>query len=183
MMPALKGLLLFGISTGLAACFDPPEYPIVPEIAFEDISFREAKAAGERDALVLTLSFRDGDGNLGLSSTDIDPPFHDVNYYLANDGDIIELKKRTVYDDLPQFVDVPPGVTGKLVTLRTPKNPLYKDLVPEYVDEHTSCTYYTYTITGLYVEEADNHIFDESYNYEVLSNPNSPKVYMLVDTF
>src|SRR5688572_1670836 len=103
MMSGLKGLLLFGISTGVAACFDHPEYPIVPEIAFEDISFREAKAVGERDALTLTISFRDGDGNLGLSSTDIEPPFHDVNYYLANDGDIIELKKRTVYDDLPQF--------------------------------------------------------------------------------
>jgi len=183
MMSGLKGLLLFGISTGVAACFDPPEYPIVPEIAFEDISFREAKAVGERDALTLTISFRDGDGNLGLSSTDIDPPFHDVNYYLANDGDIIELKKRTVYDDLPQFVDVPPGVTGKLVTNRTPKNPLYKDLIPTYVDDHTSCTYYTYTLNGLYVEEDDIHIFDESYNYEVLSYPNLPNVYMLVDTF
>ena len=183
MMSGLKGLLLFGISTGVAACFDPPEYPIVPEIAFEDISFHEAKAVGERDALTLTISFRDGDGNLGLSSTDIDPPFHDVNYYLANDGDIIELKKRTVYDDLPQFVDVPPGVTGKLVTNRTPKNPLYKDLIPTYVDDHTSCTYYTYTLNGLYVEEDDIHIFDESYNYEVLSYPNLPNVYMLVDTF
>lgn len=183
MMSGLKGLLLFGISTVVAACFDPPEYPIVPEIAFEDISFREAKAVGERDALVLTLSFRDGDGNLGLSSTDIDPPFHDVNYYLANNGDIIELKKKTVYDDLPQFVDVPPGVTGKLVTNRTPKNPLYKDLIPTYVDDHTSCTYYTYTLNGLYVEEDDIHIFDESYNYEVLSDPNSPEVYKLVDTF
>ena len=183
MMSGLKGLLLFGISTGVAACFDPPEYPIVPEIAFEDISFREAKAVGERDALTLTISFRDGDGNLGLSSTDIDPPFHDVNYYLANNGDIIELKKKTVYDDLPQFVDVPPGVTGKLVTNRTPKNPLYKDLIPTYVDDHTSCTYYTYTLNGLYVEEDDIHIFDESYNYEVLSYPNLPNVYMLVDTF
>lgn len=183
MMSGLKGLLLFGISTGVAACFDPPEYPIVPEIAFEDISFREAKAVGERDALTLTISFRDGDGNLGLSSTDIDPPFHDVNYYLANNGDIIELKKKTVYDDLPQFVDVPPGVTGKLVTNRTAKNPLYKDLIPTYVDDHTSCTYYTYTLNGLYVEEDDIHIFDESYNYEVLSYPNLPNVYMLVDTF
>jgi len=183
MMSALKGLVLFGISVGVAACFDPPEYPIAPEIAFEDISFREGKAVGERDALTLTISFRDGDGNLGLSSTDIEPPFHDVNYYLANNGDIIELTKKTVYDDLPQFVDVPPGVTGKLVTNRTPKNPLYTDLVPEYVDEHASCTYYTYTLNGLYVEEDDRHIFDESYNYEVKSYPNLPNVYMLVDTF
>lgn len=183
MMSALKGLLLFGISTGVAACFDPPEYPLTPEIAFEDIHFREARAIGERDALVLTISFRDGDGDLGLSSADIEPPFHDINYYLANDGDIIELKKRTVYDQLPQFVDIPPGVHGKLATVRTPKDPLYKDLIPAYVDDHISCTDYIYTITGLYVEEADKHVFDESYNYEVLTYPNTPKIYMLVDTF
>ena len=183
MMSTLKGLLLFGISTGVSACFNPPEYPLAPEIAFEDIDFRGAKATGERDALVLTISFRDGDGNLGLSSTDVEPPFHDVNFYLANDGDIIEVKKRTVYDQLPQFVDVPPNVRGKLVTNRTPKDPLYKDLIPAYIDEHSSCTYYTYTTSGLYVEEDDIHIFDESYNYKVLSYPNIPNVYMLVDTF
>ena len=90
------------------------------------IYFQEAKSPGERDELVLTISFRDGDGDLGLSATDIEPPYHDVNYYLANDGDIIALKKRTVRDDLPQFVDVPPNVTGKLVTVRTPDDPLYK---------------------------------------------------------
>ncbi len=183
MMSASKGLLLFGISTVATACFDPPEYPLTPEIAFEDIQFREARGPGERDALVLTISFRDGDGDLGLSSTDIEPPFHDINYYLANDGDLIELKKRTVYNELPQFVDVPPGVKGKLVTVRTPKDPMYKDKIPAYVDDHSSCTNYVYTITGLYVEEADNHVFDESYNYQVLTYPNGAKIYMLVDTF
>src|SRR5262245_52080435 len=112
-MKAAKGLLLFGISMGVTACFDPPEFPIEPEIDFEDIYFREAKGVGQRDSLVLTISFRDGNGDLGLSSTDIEPPFHDVYYYLATpNGDTIALKKKTEYLELPQFIDVPPNASG-----------------------------------------------------------------------
>ena len=180
-MKALKGLLLFGISTGITACYDPPELPSKPQIDFEGIYFQEAKAVGERDALVVTISFSDGNGDLGLSATEIDPPYHDVNYYLANDGDLIELKKRTVRDDLPQFVDVPPNATGKLVTVRTSEDPVYKDVIPSYVDDQASCTYYTYT--EVYVEETDSRIFDDSYNFTVLSYPNRAPVYVLLDTF
>ena len=181
-MKALKSLYLFGISIGVTACFDPPEYSTTPEIDFESIYFLEAKSPGERDELVLTLTFRDGDGNLGLSATDIEPPYHDVNYYLANDGDTMPLQKRTVYDQLPQFVDVPPNATGKLITVRTPDDPLYHNLIPSYIDDQSSCTYYTYT--KVYVEEADKHIFDNTYNlFETLSYPNLPDVYVLLDTF
>ena len=152
-----------------------------PTIDFEDIYFQEAKAVGERDALVLTVSFKDGNGDLGLSASDIDPPYHDVFYYLANDGDTIALNKRTVRDGLPQFVEVPPNATGKLVTVRTPDDPLYKNVIPAYVDDQASCTHYTYT--EVYVEETDRRIFDESYNYTVLSSANRPDVYVLLDTF
>jgi len=181
MKSLLKGLLLFGISMGAAACFDPPDYPFTPEISFEDISFREAKAVGESDALVLTISFKDGDGDLGLSTTAIDPPFHDVNFYLASGGKLIELKKKTVHSQLPQVVEVPPNVRGKLVTVRTPDDPLYKDLVPVYVDKHTSCTYYSYT--KVFVSESDKHIFDKTYYYDSLMYTNLPKVYSVLDTF
>jgi hypothetical protein len=180
-MKALKGLYLFGISVGVTACFDPPEFPTTPEIDFESIHFLEAESPGERDELILTLTFRDGNGDLGLSATDIEPPYHDVNYYLANDGDIIPLEKRTVYGQLPQFIDVPPNVRGKLVSVRTPDDPLYKNLIPPYIDEQSSCTYYTYT--SVYVEEADKHIFDDTYNFETLSYPNMPDIYVLLDTF
>ena len=181
MMSLLKGLLLFGISMGAAACFDPPEYPFTPEIGFEDIYFREAKAVGESDALVLTISFKDGDGNVGLSSTAIDPPYHDVNFYLASGGELIELKKRSVYSQLPQLIEVPPNVTGKLATVRTPDDPLYNGLIPSYVDAHTSCTYYSYT--KLYVSETDKHIFDKTYDYDSLMYANIPKIYTVEDTF
>ena len=65
--------------------------------------------------------------------------------------------------------------------VRTPDDPLYKNLIPPYIDEQSSCTYYTYT--SVYVEEADKHIFDDTYNFETLSYPNLPDIYVLLDTF
>lgn len=181
-MKAVKGLLLFGISMGVTACFNPPEFPITPEIDFEGIYFREARAVGERDSLVLTISFRDGNGDLGLSSTDIEPPYHDLDYYLATPGgDTVALKKETVYLELPQFVQVPPGVTGKLVTARTAREPLYDNLIPQYIDDHTSCTYYTYT--AVLVDEGDKEIIADAAVDTVLSFNGIPDIYVLLDTF
>jgi hypothetical protein len=181
-MKAIKGALLFGICVlAVSACFDPPQFGLVPLIDYESIYYREAKAVGERDSLVLGISFKDGNGDLGLSATQIEPPFHDLNYYLASNGNIIPVEKETVYSNLSQFVKIPPGVTGKLVTNRTAEDPAYADDLPLFTDPY-SCTFYAYT--SVYVNEADKAIFDDSYNLDsVLSVPNFPKVYVLLDTF
>jgi hypothetical protein len=181
-MKVIKGVLLFGILGLMGSCFDPPGFGMVPEIDFENIYFRGAKGVGERDSLVLTISFRDGNGDLGLSSSQIDPPFHDLDYYLANNGAITPLEKKTVYSNLPQFVDVPNGAVGKLVSVRTSKDPQYATVVPPYQDSFSSCTDYTYT--SIYVNESDIGIFDDTYNIDtVLSVQGLPKVYVLLDTF
>jgi hypothetical protein len=182
-MKALKGLLLFGISAFLvSACFNPPEFPLVPEIEFESIYFREARGVGEIDSLVFTISFRDGNGDLGLTSSQIDEPFHDENFYLALNGEITPIGKKSRYEDLPQFLSVPAGVSGKLVTVRTADDPAYQGTVPPYIDEVASCTYYTYDSVYISAENAD--IFDETYNiHRVMTSQGLPDVYVLLETF
>jgi hypothetical protein len=182
-MKAIKGLLLFGILVlTVGACFDPPEFGLTPEIEYENIYFREAKGVGEKDSLVLTISFRDGNGDLGLSSTQIDEPYNDENFYLANNGTITPIGKITKYLNLPQFLSIPPGATGKLVSVRTSDDPEYTSVVLPYIDATTSCTYYTYT--EAYVSEGDIGIFDDTYNIDtVLMVQGFPKVYVLLDTF
>src|SRR5690348_13075400 len=54
-------------SVAVSSCFDPPEFPIVPVIAFEELRFAETPGAGS-DTLVLRISFKDGDGDLGLGT-------------------------------------------------------------------------------------------------------------------
>ena len=185
-MKAIKGLLLFGISMLLViACFNPPEFALEPQIDFKSIYFEESTGTGVPDALVFTISFKDGNGDLGLSSTEIDEPYHDEFYYLAEGGNLTPVGKRQRYSYLPAFVSIPAGATGKLVTVRTADDAEYADKLPPYIDFNTSCTFYTYT--SIYVSEEDKGIFDETnYNIDrVLIDPQHiiPDIYVLLDTF
>lgn len=58
------------VTLTVTGCFTEPDYPDVPQIAFKGIS-RYTLAAGagvgqqKRDSLVITIGFKDGDGDLG----------------------------------------------------------------------------------------------------------------------
>jgi len=188
-MKALKGLLLFVFSALIAgACFSPPELPTVPHIDYEgDIYFRDGDGGGTKDSLVVTLNFKDGDGDLGLSSAYIDTPFNDVNLYLGNGGDTTAVGKKTLPYDLPQFLDVPSGFQGKLLTYRATREPAYHFL-PQYSDAD-NCLYYRFD--SLYVEGAYQSIFRQTdihiKDSILLENPRPGQAplpaYILQDTF
>lgn len=76
------------ISGMVISCFDPPSFPITPEIGFESIDFIDVKDPSPfevaADSLILRLSFRDGDGDLGIASFENRPPFNDRWYYLTS---------------------------------------------------------------------------------------------------
>jgi hypothetical protein len=84
----LAGKIFWGsISTLLvSSCFDPPQFPIIPDIGYKDIRFIDMPDPSPfevaTDSLVLELSFRDGDGDLGIRSSESNPPFNDRWYYL-----------------------------------------------------------------------------------------------------
>jgi hypothetical protein len=182
-MKVVKGLLLFGFSVLLTACFDPPDFSVVPRIEFVSVCFREGTQANPTDSLIVTISFRDGDGDLGLSGDQTAEPFNDIFYGLASNGEVIELGKESLFSDLPQFVTVPPGVTGKLATIRTLQDPAYQDDLPSYVDPITSCT--DYKLQKVYIQEKDKHIIDASYLGidTMTSNTGFPPIYVVEDYF
>jgi hypothetical protein len=55
--------------TGLASCFDPPEYPVTPSITYENVVFKDSEDPTISDTLVVSINFKDGDGNLGIDGT------------------------------------------------------------------------------------------------------------------
>lgn len=180
-MKILKGIstfLFFSIIFG--ACFDPPTFPVVPEIEFESIVFVEGKSIIDNDSLNLIIRFKDGDGDLGLSASQTDEPYNTTNFFLVNNGELEKVGTIERYTNLPPFINPAPGQQGKLATVRTRNEPGFGTL-PPYTTPY-SCINYTYD--SVYVSEEDKDIFDDTYNlYKTLSAPNLPKVYVLLDTF
>ncbi|HEX5170561.1 MAG TPA: hypothetical protein VFW11_15400 [Cyclobacteriaceae bacterium] len=91
-MKILKGVAIFAFLNALLGCFDPPQYSIIPEIDFLKIEFVEVGGFSDADSLNLYIDFKDGDGDLGLSSTLTDengylvhsePPYQDINFFVG----------------------------------------------------------------------------------------------------
>lgn len=59
----------------VTSCDLIPDFSRQPSISFKGITpFRLNSPL--RDSLIITISFQDGDGNLGLSAQDVNPPFN-----------------------------------------------------------------------------------------------------------
>lgn len=89
-------LLLLSVWVG---CISPPEnFPTVPQIDFNNLEFVQAPGA---DSLIITIDFRDAEGDLGLNAKDIFPPFNELNYITDDAGQYITYSQRP--DDAPDF--------------------------------------------------------------------------------
>lgn len=116
-MKLISGFLIaIVIGLGLLSCFDPPEYPLTPEIEYQNLVFVDVPDASEPDSLLLFIKFRDGDGNLGLQPNETGCYlagqdticFNEKNYFFSlKDGHYLNYKdKRTNpnFSDLPDYV-------------------------------------------------------------------------------
>ncbi|MEJ1242301.1 hypothetical protein WBG78_29400 [Chryseolinea sp. T2] len=176
-MKVVKSLFLFTVAAAVTSCFNAPEYSTTPRISFIGVCFKSGGTT-DPDVLTLRISFRDGDGDLGLADQ-IEEPYNDIFYGIASSGEVVEAGKETVINGLQQFIKVPPGTTGKLVTTRTLLDPAYSDDLPPYVDAVTSC--YDYKIQKVYIQEKDKAIIDASYpDIDTVTTGSLPSVYYIV---
>lgn len=87
--PYLLALGIMGIALTVSACFNEPNYPDQPEIVgstvfpYKNLPARPGVGRGRRDSIVVTINFRDGDGNLG---NDTPVPAADSARYFSNGG-------------------------------------------------------------------------------------------------
>jgi len=75
------GLLLMALA--VYSCQKPVEYPIEPKIEYQGFTYlinADSTFSGEG---IVSFSYTDGDGDLGLDDSDTLPPFgfHDTHYY------------------------------------------------------------------------------------------------------
>ncbi|MBC8154997.1 MAG: hypothetical protein H7Z72_19050 [Bacteroidetes bacterium] len=70
-----SAFLLIGLVLTLSACFNEPDYSETPAISFKSVVPYTIEAGGgvgqgRRDSVVVTISFQDGDGDLGEDIND-----------------------------------------------------------------------------------------------------------------
>lgn len=74
------------------SCISPPDnFPSVPNIEFSTIEYVQTPA---QDSLIVSVNFKDAEGDLGLSPTDINPPFNPLIYKRDAAGNLITYSKR-----------------------------------------------------------------------------------------
>jgi hypothetical protein len=133
-MKPVRSAFLFAISVVLfSACFNPPEFNNTPSIQFEGISF--SKSPNGEDSLVVSISFKDGDGDLGLSPSsgpDTDSPYHEVNFFANDNGQLYPIrgiriesfsgysyKGSKLTPKYPSYYIEPTKATAELITLQS----------------------------------------------------------------
>ena len=70
-------LLLALLGLSVPGCISPPDYSDTPQIEFRDIMLQPiVNRFGPFDSVRVTVSYRDGDGDLGLDQDNVEPPFN-----------------------------------------------------------------------------------------------------------
>jgi hypothetical protein len=88
-------MIIVGFLTILTACPTPPEFEDVPKIEYEDVQFSietDTSASGQplnQDVISVTISFEDGDGDLGLTSSETTPPYQLFDIPLNENRELI----------------------------------------------------------------------------------------------
>ncbi len=119
----------------LAACFEPPQYAIIPTIEFDKIIFKDIANSSEPDSLILTITFKDGDGDLGIDPSETNPPFNDKYYLRFPDGSYVTYAtKRTDprFDTLPAFVHPYNCINWEVKTVNSKLDTFYIQLNPDH---------------------------------------------------
>ena len=86
----------------ILSCYPEPDISDVPHIEFRELKFIPGSSF---DSLVLSFYFEDGNGDVGLFSTETLPPFHPFDYVVDDEDNLVTLRSNST----PPFRLVTPG--------------------------------------------------------------------------
>lgn len=192
-MKIAKGFAIFSIIALLfGSCFKEPQFSIIPEIvSLDKVYFQNSPSESDADTLTIVLTFKDGDGDLGLDPDDpkhINSPYNANNLYLVKDGKLISIEtfsgnltaNGSVVKVLDPILIIPEGVTGKLVIDKT-RNVDNNDTI-QNINPNLPCVKYVGD-TSVFIREKDKAIFDATYNVIDTIKTNTEDIYKIEGKF
>jgi hypothetical protein len=192
-----KTLRVFLVVIFFAGCEkdEDPTYPIEPFIEAATLTFKEGVRVGSStaryDTLVLTFSYRDGDGDLGLnfeSIADLDSPYHSLNAFTEKgDGQLEKIAIRHIANSFDPSsgsfhyaLSGTPEVGEKLVTFTTRNKAGYG-----FLPDLPSCSYLLVQSddpTKLFITESQKGFVDVARLTETPYTKDGEKMYALGDS-
>lgn len=138
-MRAIKQLAMFGFFVAsIGACFDAPEFPVEPQIEFEDMVYKRVDGV---DSLIFLIKFTDGDGDLGLAESEIGCSISGENNLICFQNTVHELYQNTETGDYG-VIDTGEPCNGssscyasKFIMLKPDRTPI------SYADKRNDPTY------------------------------------------
>lgn len=174
------------VATGIVfgSCFNPPELPIVPSIEFDKVEFVDAQS----DSLILTIKFKDGDGDLGLDAENPlhrSYPYNDSYFYQENNGSLLQLPTYSLSSQMLDIIYTDDASRGKLVFARTKKKPAYANIMPPY-DYPYYCTVYNHRKILIRAKDIalvkDGNVIDPAVKFTDTVDYSGEKYYEIFDT-
>lgn len=111
MRSIVGSVLVFLVIVGLDGCFTAPVYPVTPQISLIDLKFGKGTKA-LFDSIKLVINFKDGDGDLGLTSDDTLTDVYATKYYYLFQNKLLNYRAKLANPNLtvngkklPDFVD------------------------------------------------------------------------------
>lgn len=163
----MKYSLIFLSLLSLSACYEEPEFPVEPFIEFEQVRFNNR--VDSSDILSITVSFRDGDGNLGLAFDEIAPPFHPYSFVEFNGpgqflklGDVDTLPPYNCQDYLQGYFT---GSSADSFEEASVADTVYQNgapviLTPEYFYVKRNPFHSNFFVEYYIVENGEERLFD-----------------------
>ncbi|MCF8403172.1 MAG: hypothetical protein K9H58_04480 [Bacteroidales bacterium] len=109
-------LIIIGLIIGsiLYSCVKEEEYPIIPEIKYEDFILLYNPVSGFIERGVLKITFKDGDGDIGLIKSEANPPYDYnlfISYFEIRYGDTVPIYNNPFNGDTIIFNSTIPNLT------------------------------------------------------------------------
>ncbi len=82
----------FIVTVWMGSCYEAPEFPVVPSIEFRSVDFKQG--ATGFDTLIARVNFQDGDGDLGLSGDENEPPYNAFFFQFKPNNDPCRFSER-----------------------------------------------------------------------------------------
>lgn len=188
----LLGIVFFVLSS----CVDQPEFSVIPAISYKSIEFIETAEITDPDSLIVYINFKDGDGNIGLTSIETDSPFHQANFFLGSNGQLRPVSSTLVFNfegykfgssgatpKNPSFLlGHLPVSSGKLVSFSSKSDPAYSFLPPYQAPYTCLINLQAYLDDTLFVDRAYRYALNPATIVDSLISPgNTVTHYAVLD--